>query len=90
MALRSNGKVLDALWVSGDASQRRAVDTPLRPDAEETRQFGLRSAVPRPDRTRTAVNPERNLPVLRKIAIIRLKFRVHPGNPGYTETPLYP
>jgi hypothetical protein len=40
-------------------------------------------------RTRTAVNPERNLPVLRKIAIIRLKFRVHPGNPGYTETPLY-
>ena len=38
---------------------------------------------------RTAVNPERNLPVLRKIAIIRLKFRVHPGNPGYTETPLY-
>jgi hypothetical protein len=61
----------------------------LRPDAEETRQFGLRSAVPRPDRTRTAVNPERNLPVLRKIAIIRLKFRVHPGNPGYTETPLY-
>ena len=52
-------------------------------------QFGLRSAVPRPDRTRTAVNPERNLPVLRKIAIIRLKFRVHPGNPGYTETPLY-
>jgi len=61
----------------------------LRPDAEETRQFGLRSAVPRPDRTRTAVNPERNLPVLRKIAIIHLKFRVHPGNPGYTETPLY-
>ena len=57
--------------------------------SEETRQFGLRSAVPRPDRTRTAVNPERNLPVLRKIAIIRLKFRVHPGNPGYTETPLY-
>jgi hypothetical protein len=37
----------------------------------------------------SAVNPERNLPVLRKIAIIRLKFRVHPGNPGYTETPLY-
>ena len=32
---------------------------------------------------------ERNLPVLRKIAIIHLKFRVHPGNPGYTETPLY-
>jgi ribosomal protein S14 len=30
-----------------------------------------------------------NLPVLRKIAIIRVKFRVHPGNPGYTETPLY-
>ena len=28
-------------------------------------------------------------PVLRKIAIIRLKFRVHPGNPRYTETPLY-
>ena len=25
-----------------------------------------------------------------EIAIIRLKFRVHPGNPGYTETPLYP
>jgi hypothetical protein len=23
-----------------------------------------------------------------EIAIIRLKFRVHPGNPGYTETPL--
>jgi hypothetical protein len=50
-------------------------------------QFGLRSAVPRPDRTRTAVNPERNLPVLRKIAIIRLEFRAHPGNPGYTENP---
>jgi hypothetical protein len=40
-------------------------------------------------RTRTAVNPERNLPVLRKIAIIHLKFRVHPGTPGYTESPLY-
>ena len=49
----------------------------------------IRRAVPRPDRMRTAVNPGRNLPVLRKIAIIRLKFRVHPGNPGYTEIPLY-
>jgi ribosomal protein S14 len=33
--------------------------------------------------------PGTELTVLRKIAIIRLKFRVHPGNPGYTETPLY-
>jgi hypothetical protein len=33
-----------------------------------------------------SVNPERNLPLLRKIAITCLKVRVHPGNPGYTET----
>jgi len=65
-----------------------ATDGRTAPRCEET-TLGLRSAVPRPDRTRTAVNLERNLPVLRKIAIIRLKFRVHPGNPGYTETPLY-
>jgi len=24
-----------------------------------------------------------------RVGFIRLKFRVHPGNPGYTETPLY-
>jgi hypothetical protein len=68
---------------------RRSGREPFLPGPERFKQFGLRSAVPRPDRTRTAVNPERNLPVLRKIAIIHLKFRVHPGNPGYTETPLY-
>jgi hypothetical protein len=43
------------------------------------------------ERLQTAsVNPERNLPMLRKIAITRLKVRVHPGNPSYTETRFTP
>jgi hypothetical protein len=45
------------------------------------RQFGLKNAAPGPDRMRAAVNRDAILPAARKIAIIRLKFSVHPGNP---------
>jgi hypothetical protein len=50
-----------------------------------TERFGHKNADPRPDGRRAGHQPTRNFLIAPKIDIIRLKFGVHPRNPGTIE-----